>query len=225
MSRTPRNLILLLAVVFGLSSSVFATPIPIGSITITGGEQSSGGVWDSGTVTATLNGVFISIPYGQYSSPAAIASGLAATISQNCNMPVYAHAVGAVITFYKKGSNVLSSATITPASSNPSLFSSSSFGINGGSGGWSPPQITDLSMPEGPPSMGLIIKGKNFALLSGSVTIGGIPATVVPGSMTSTSITVQVPPGLTPGNADVKVSNGFTSNAWTFKVDAAFGCN
>jgi phage tail sheath gpL-like len=111
MSRTSRNPILLLAVVLSLAGRGFASTSPIGSITLTGGEQSSGGVWDTGTVTVTINGISASIAYGQYSSPAGIASGLGALISQNCNFPVYAKASGAVLTFYTKGTNV---SEITP---------------------------------------------------------------------------------------------------------------
>jgi hypothetical protein len=223
MHRTSNKLLLLLALLLCLAGRGFAATA-LGSITITGAEQSSGGTWDSGTVTATINGVSVSFAYGQYTTPSAIASALGALISQKCSMPVYAKANGATLTLYQKGSNTISSASITSASTNPSLFSSSSFGINGGSGGWSSPQITSLSLSEGPPSMGLVIYGNNFAILSATVTIGGLPATVVPGSMTSTSVTVQVPPGLAPGNAVIQVSNGFPSNTWNFKVDTAIAC-
>ena len=135
MWRTSRNLIMLLAVVLGLGSRGFASPN--GSVTITGAEQSSAGVWDAGTTTATINSISVSVSYGQYSTPAFVASALAAKISENCNMPVFAHAVGAVINFYAKSSSVSSSATISSTSSNPSLFPSSSFGVNGsGSATW-----------------------------------------------------------------------------------------
>lgn len=128
MSRTSRNLVLLLLVVSCLVGSAFATPTLVGSTTITGGEQiSSGGVSDTGTVTATFNGISVSVAYGQYSTPAAVASALAATISQKCSFPVYAHAVGAVVNFYQKSTYTVSSATISSTSSNPSLFSSNSF--------------------------------------------------------------------------------------------------
>jgi len=222
MSRMSHNLILLLAAVLGLGGSAFATPAPIGSVTITCGEQSSGGVWDSGTVTATLNGVSISIPYGQYSSPAGIASGLASMISQNCNMPVYAQATGATINFYTKGSNVLSSATITGTSSNPTLFSGSSFQVNGASS-VSAPQIGGLSLPTGPPSMGLTITGSNFGSTQGTVTVGGMTATVL--SWTASSITVQVPTGASAGGVQVTANGGLPSSPFPFSVSTPFGCN
>jgi hypothetical protein len=227
MSRAFRKSILLLAFVLSLIGRAFATPTPIGSITITGGEQSSGGVFDSGTVTATLNGVSISVAYGQYSNPAAVASALAATISQNCNMPVYAQATGATINFYTKGSNVLSSATVTGTSSNPTLFAASSFGVNGSSSG-SPPAISNLSLTEGPPGMGFVITGTNFGSTQGTVTIGGISAAIVPGTWSATSVTVQVPNGLTAGLISYEVivaTSTFNSGTSSFQVDDPFGCN
>lgn len=121
----------MLAVLLGSGGCALTAQTPIGSVTITGTEQvSSGGVWDNGTVTATFNGVSTSIPYGQYSSPAGVASALAAMISQNCNMPVYAKATGATINFYPKGTDVINSATLSSATNNPTLFSQSSFPDN-----------------------------------------------------------------------------------------------
>ena len=224
MSRTSRNLILLLAVVLVLGRSAFAAPI--GSVTITGGEQSSAGVWDTGTVTATINGVSVSVAYNQYSTPAGIASALGARISQNCNMTVYAHAVGALLKFYPKTASAITSATITTVSSNPSVFPSVSFTI-GGVSDWSPPDITSLSLTEGPPSMGFVIYGTNFGSTQGTVTIGGISAKII--AWTATSIVVQVPNGLTAGSYSVEVatssSSVFNTETSTFQVDDAFECD
>src|SRR5882672_3462523 len=103
------KMIPLLAVLICLSGRGFAATA-FGSISITGTERSSGSTWDTGTVTATVNGVSVSYTYGQYSTPASIASALGALISQKCSMPVYAHAVGNTLTFYQKGSNTVASA-------------------------------------------------------------------------------------------------------------------
>jgi len=130
--------ILSLALLICLAGEGLAAQTPIGSITITGSEQSSGGVWDGGTVTAIINGTHsVSYMYNQFSTPAGIASALGALISNSCNMPVYAQASGATLNFYAKGSNVLSTASITSVSSNPSLFSNNSFLGNGTAGGTS----------------------------------------------------------------------------------------
>jgi hypothetical protein len=128
-------LLVLLAVLVGPACRRLAAQSPVGSITITGGEQSSGGVLDAGTVTATVNGYSVSATYGPFSTPASIASALGALISQSCSSPVYAKASGATLNFYAKGSNVINSASITGASSDPSLFADGSFLENGLSGG------------------------------------------------------------------------------------------
>ncbi len=217
----------LLAASLAIGQSAYAAPIPIGSITISGTEhQASTGAWDTGTVTATINGVSISVKYGQYSNPASVASALAATISQNCTSQVYAKATGAVISFYKKGTNVISSAKVTSTSDNPSVFSSSSFLVDGLSD-ILPPQITALSLSEGPPSVGVVITGVNFGN-GGTVKIGGIPAAVVPNTWTSTSITVQIPAGLAAGTvADVIVTTWIMNigQSFNFTVDPPFGCD
>lgn len=74
------------------------------TVTVLGGEQSSGGVWDSGDVTVVVagtNGSTLSrtVPYGQFSTPASVAAGLAALISRECYGVASAKADGAVITF------------------------------------------------------------------------------------------------------------------------------
>lgn len=157
----PRKIAALFVVLLGLACRPAPAQTSVGSVTITGAEQSSGGTWDSGAVTATINGVSVSFAYGQFSTPAAIASALGALISQNCNMPVYAKASGATLTFYQKASNTITSANITGASNNPSLFPSGSFLVAGG-GIWSIPQIVGLSFSEGPPGMGFVITGTGF---------------------------------------------------------------
>ena len=100
------------ALLLGLAAHTPAqTPTAIGSITIAGSEGYSAGVWDTGVATATINGLSVQVAYGQYSAPAPIAAGLAALISSNCNFPVFAHAVGAVISFYPKTGKVVSSSS------------------------------------------------------------------------------------------------------------------
>jgi hypothetical protein len=219
MSRTFRNLILLLAVVLGLSGSTFASPIE--SITITGGERSSGGVWDTGTVTVTVNGVSVSVAYGQYSTPASIASSLGATISQKCSFPVYAHAVGAVLNFYKKGTNVISSATLTSTSSNSAVFSGASFLIDGSSGGVTVPTIS-LSSSSGTPGSSLTISavsGTSFGATQGSSTVSLGGTTVAPSSWSASSIVVAVPSTLVASLNPVSVTiGGLASFAVPFTV-------
>lgn len=221
---TPRKMFLLLAVLLCFASrGVAATAL--GSVTIGGGEQSSGSTFDTGTVTATINGVSVSFTYGQFSTPAGIASALGALISQKCSMPVYAHANGTTLTFYQKGSNTITSASITSVSNNPSLFPSNSFLVNLG-GVWSIPLITGLSLPEGPPGMGLTITGSGFGT-NPTVYIGnvitGVRATII-GTPSDTQIVVQVPSGALSSGV-VVVANGFSSSTHSFTVDTPFQCN
>jgi hypothetical protein len=216
-------MIMLLVVLLCLSGRGFAATA-LGSITIAGAEQSSGATWDTGTVTATINGVSVSFAYGQFSTPAAIASALGALISQKCSMPVYAHAVGNTLTFYQKGSNTISSASITSVSSNPSLFSSNSFQINGGAN-WSPAQIVSLSLTEGPPGVGFAITGTGFGDVQGTVMIGNIAATIV--SWSDSYIVVQVPVDASTGEVVVTPNQILFSSlgGLSFQVDDPFGCN
>ncbi len=225
-----RTMIRLLVVLLFLAGRAFAATA-LGSITITGTEQSSGSTWDTGTVTATINGVQVSFAYGQFSTPSAIASALGALISQDCNMPVYAQATGATLTFYQKGSNTITSASITSVSNNPALFPSSSFLVGGGSA-WAFPQITTpLALNQGPPQMGFVITGTGFGNplaqgFQGTVTVNGVSLSII--NWTSTSITVQLvpsPPGptLTSGLVVVTV-NGFPSSGVAFNVTCPLVC-
>jgi len=82
---------------FGAVPSVWASQT---TVTVTGAEQqASSGTFDSGTVTVTVNGYTETLPYGRFSTNAAVASGVAARFSQDCNSPVIAHASGTAITF------------------------------------------------------------------------------------------------------------------------------
>jgi hypothetical protein len=219
----PRTLVLLFALLACTAGPAFAATL-VGSVNITGNEQSSGGVWDTGTVTVTMNGYSVSTTYGQFSSPDGIAAALGVLISQNCNFPVYAKATGSTLNFYARGSNVITSASISSTSSNPSVFSAASFQM-GGLPNISPPVITALSLPEGPSQMGLVITGASFGSLQQTVTIGGFLAPVL--SWSDTQIIVQVPVGAPIGPTTVIVTTwmsnvGLPAN---FKVDPPFSCN
>jgi len=65
-----------------------------GSVTILGGERfnDSVGLWDSGTVSVSINGYLKSVSYGQFSTPASIASAIAAKFSSDCYGPANAKA-------------------------------------------------------------------------------------------------------------------------------------
>jgi hypothetical protein len=218
-----RKLMLLPILVFALTGSGLAKAL-LGSITITGTEKSSGGVWDTGTVTVTINGLSVWYSYGQFSTPSSVASGLGALISNYCGFPVYAQANGATLNFYQRGSNVINAANIAATSNNPSLFPSPSFQISGLPNLY-PPVINALPFSEGPPGMGIQITGQYFGG-GGTVSIGGVAPSII--AWTPNTITVQIPPGLAPGTIAPVTVTTWTINIgqhFTFKVDAPFGCN
>jgi IPT/TIG domain. len=82
------------------------------------------------------------------------------------------------------------------------------------------PQIAQLSPVSGPAGTLVTISGSNFggAQGSGTVSIGGISASI--GNWTDTQISAAVPDGVTIGNISVTVTNGSggTSNAAGFTV-------
>lgn len=222
MHRISHHVMLLLTMFVGFTAPLYASTI--GSITVSGAEQSSATGWDTGNVTATINGYSTTISYGQYSTPASIASALAAAISQNCGFPVYARASGSVINFSAKGTNTVSSAAFSSTSSNPAAFPGQSFPFINGRGAMSGALSITLSLYQGPSQMGLVINGAGFGAAQGTstVSISGVPMTVV--SWSDGTITVQVPNGATSGNIIITV-NGVAMTAGNFSVSLPFGCS
>ncbi len=224
MSSISRTMIRLLVVLLVLAGRSFAATA-LGSVTIAGAEQSSGSAWDTGTVTATINGVAVSFSYGQFSTPTAIASALGALISQKyCKMLVYAQATGATLTFYQYGSNPMPSASITIVSSNPALFPGSSFSSTtlnlAGGGGGSPPNIAGINPGSDPVGASVTIGGTNFGS-AGTVTFNDTAATTFT-SWNATAIAVTVPNGATTGPVVVTVG-GVASNGYNFIVTGSGG--
>jgi hypothetical protein len=76
--------------------------------------------------------------------------------------------------------------------------------------------------------MGFVIYGNNFGSTQGTVTIGGISATIISWNSDGTSITVQVPNSLTsssiPYTLIVTSSNSMFEATDTFQVDTPFEC-
>jgi hypothetical protein len=73
-----------------------------------------------------------------------------------------------------------------------------------------PPVITTLSLPSGPVGMGFVIHGSNFGGVQGNstVTMNGLPLSLVPFGWSDTAITVQVPFTATSGFVVVTTSAG-----------------
>ena len=220
MSRKSRSLILLLSIaMLGLDSLVADARTPIGSVTITGAERSSSGFWDTGTITATFNGIYVSISYGQFSTPASVASGLAAMISNSCSFPVYAQASGAVINFYQKGTDQLMSAILSSASSNGS--SGPSFAVSGAGSGGSLDVPAAVSV-EVTPSPTLVAHG-DAVEITVDVYVNDpehVFQTALSASCTADGYTFPALSSITSGNAQGGASAGYYSAAQTVSLTA-----
>lgn len=112
-------------------------PVSTSGSTLTGGQNGST-IYDSGTVSATVNGCTASVPYSETgnNTAGAVASALAASLGSTCNSDVSASASSDVITLTTTATGpnadgyTLSAAS---ASSDPSQFPTPSFGANAGS--------------------------------------------------------------------------------------------
>jgi hypothetical protein len=218
-----RSTVLSFLLLIGCMVCAFASTT--GTITIGGAEQvSSGGIWDSGTVTITVvtaNGPYAkTVSYGHFSTPASIASAIAAAFSQDCNSPSNAHAVGALITFQMRAFAItLNSLQLT--STHNSVFPGPSFGSGTTSVSASgQPVITSLLMTKSDVGTPITLSGFNFGP-SGTVTFNGVPGT--PTSWTSTKIIVPIPAGATSGLVIV-TTFGMTSNGVPITLNSAVSC-
>jgi hypothetical protein len=109
-----------LAVVLGLTGRGFAADT---LLVISGAETQVSGAWDTGTITISFTDsagktYTESAPYGQFSSPASIASIFGAKFSNDYLAlgKLCAHSVGAVIYFHFKGTDTPGLPTITESS-------------------------------------------------------------------------------------------------------------
>ncbi len=223
MERWLRGLVVLTPVIFGVSRTGFASAT--GFVIITGAEQvSSSGVSDTGTVTITLNGAYSeTVSYGAYSTPASIASALAAKFALDCNAPTAAYAVGAQVNFKMRGGAANLQALTLSGTHNTALFQTASFPTStapGSVGSYGAPVISSLLMTTATPGSLITLIGINFGP-SGAVTFNGIPS--VPTSWNSTSITVPIPVGATTGLV-VVTTFGMASNGVPIVLTSAVSC-
>jgi RHS repeat-associated protein len=112
MSRRARHTVLVLLAMVVLISHAMASST--GSINIAGGEQSTAGIWDIGTVTVSINNYAKTVSYGQFSTPDSIASAIAALFSTDCNGPANAKSYpGGVIAVQMRNSATLAQLNIS----------------------------------------------------------------------------------------------------------------
>ena len=227
MSQKFRNLILLLSVVLALFGRAFASTTM--TITIGGQEiQISGtSVWDTGQITLVLtdsNGQSYpeTVSYGQYSTPACIASTFGAKFTNDyfTQYGLCAYASGATITFHLKGTATLNSPSIT----DPSV----SFSVA--------PNVVITGILPNPSAVGstVTIYGGPFGASQGSSQVvfyhqaevcsvmnpGCRAVAGTPSSWSDSAIVVQVPAGVSTGDVEVIV-NGNSSSGFLLMLSTS----
>ena len=119
MSRKFGNLTLLLAVVLGLGGRALASSTA--TITVNGTEQSG----DTNVITVSFNGFVETVRYGQYSTPASVASAFGAMFSRDYLQDgLCANASGSTINFKLKGSAPFGTLDVTGSTASFQLASS-----------------------------------------------------------------------------------------------------
>jgi RHS repeat-associated protein len=89
------------ALVFCAATPMFANQA---TVTVQGFEHGSANLWDAGTLTVIVNGQSESFSFGQFSTAASVASGIAARFAQDCGSWITAKATGSSIVFVEKHS-------------------------------------------------------------------------------------------------------------------------
>jgi len=113
-----------------------ALAVPQATITVGGSEQMVNGAWDQGPITVSFNsstGAHYSetFSYGQFSSPAALASAMGALFTRDYyNFGLTAYGSGNTVTFYMKSLATFGPISITDSNISFTLSPSSAFASN-----------------------------------------------------------------------------------------------
>jgi hypothetical protein len=187
-------------------------------MSITGAENStSSGIWDKGTATITYSGTTITVSYGQFSTPASVASGIAAGFANiQCSSGVAAKAVGPEIIF----SSTAQGAPQAPSFS--TVYDSTDFSQPSFSAATQPtsniaPYIMEI-IPSGSVRVGTAVTviGAGFGVQQGHLAIGGQSITSVL-TWTDNQIVFQVP-NVPSGAIQVQSSSGLVSATYALVV-------
>lgn len=226
MPRASRLKLILLLV----SLSCSAGPLPAltvsarATLTITGAETPS----DRGDITVSFNGFVESVSYGQYSTPASLASAFAAMFTRDYHQYGLWAKAGAngssvdpqVVTLQlTNGDSFGPISFVGPATSfgfSETGFTSTPPADAPGNQTATGPLITSVSPNTGVPgSTSVILTGQNFGSSAGTVSFNGVPASA---SFWSTNtITVTAPASTTTGPIVVSVG-GVNSNGVLFRI-------
>lgn len=151
-----------------------------GSVSISGNERSitvfNKTVYDTGTVTITVNGFSKSASYGQFSNSGSIASALVSSFNGDSSSPVTASLSGSNVNLTSKATGAATNYSLSTSSastkggfSGPSFFASSAASLSGGTD--AKPTIFDSGTV--------------------SITVNGVPATASYGQGDTTVTVVQ----------------------------------
>jgi RHS repeat-associated protein len=72
-------------VLFTCARCVSAQTVKVATLTVNGSEQTVGGSWDAANISVSFNGYIEMVNYAQYSTPASLASALAAMFTRDYN--------------------------------------------------------------------------------------------------------------------------------------------
>ena len=189
----------------GVNSAVYTIQAQGSAPVITGLSTSSGPVGTSVTISGNNFGA------SQGSNSTVTFGGVAATVSSGnwsnssitTTVPANATTGAVVVTVNNVASNNNFTFTVTGAPTSP--------------------VITGLSTSSGPVGTSVTITGNNFgsSQSNGTVTFGGVVATVSSGNWSNSSITTTVPANATTGAVVVTVNNVASNNNFTFTVTSA----
>ena len=96
---------------------------------VNGDQQAANGNWDSGTFTLTVNGYSETVNFNKFSTPASVASGLAAKFSQDCSTQLLAHANTGTVTIWPKTPAVSAPVVTASVTWDTADFAHSSFSL------------------------------------------------------------------------------------------------
>ena len=186
-----------------------------------GGSSCPRTVWDSGTVSVTVNGFSVSASYGSSSTGATIASALASAFNGNSSSPVTASASSATLTLVSKATGTASNYAFSSSSStsDPTDFGGPSFAVSPVSGSLAG------GANQGPP---IFDSGTCSATINGtaySTTFGQSDTTSTIASRIATAISAGTLVSATASGATVSLTAKTTGSATNYSLTATCSYN
>src|SRR5882724_7250342 len=218
-----------------------------GSVAVAGTEQSTGGaatsgsgtvtisgtegsvclcpptIYDTGTVSVTVNGVQKSVTYSHFSTPTTIATALAAAFHNDGSAPADATSSGAVVTLTARATGSSSNYSLSTglSSNDPADFTPPSFSITKSGAAFTGGHDAGVSDSG---SITISVNGTNYSTTFGagdtaSSIAGRLASTVNSGTLTyatASGSTVNLTSKTAGGNANYSLSSSYTYNSGAF---------